>query len=277
MTEQFEKASEAAHFLLNHFGQVPEALVILGSGLGAFADNLENARRIDYREIPHLPVPTVEGHHGKLLVGDCGGVRVGVMQGRFHYYEGYSLEEATFPIRVAKLMGIERLVVTNAAGGLNLSFSPGDLMLIEDHLNLIGANPLRGINDSRFGPRFPDMTFAYDPTYREIAVEEAAKIGLTLQRGIYAALSGPTFETPAEIAMLRAIGASAAGMSTVPEVIVARHMGMRVLGISCISNLAAGTNGQSVNHEEVLETGLRVSGGLAKLLQGVLPRMCAAE
>lgn len=274
MTTLYEKALEAAQFLSLQVDRTPDALVILGSGLGIFADALEGAKHVAYHAVPHFPVSTVEGHRGQFAIGYCGDALVLVMQGRFHYYEGYDLDLVTLPIRVAKLMGIQRMVVTNSAGGLNADFQPGDLMLIEDHINGLGANPLRGHNDSRFGHRFPDMTNAYDPLYRKIAMEESEKMGMRLQSGVYIALSGPCFETPAEIRMFQRLGVDAAGMSTVPEVIVARHMGMRVLGMSCISNLAAGTTGEPLNHEEVLETGLLVSKKFTELLQRTIPRIC---
>ncbi|MBX7222307.1 MAG: purine-nucleoside phosphorylase [Blastocatellia bacterium] len=274
MTLLYDKASEAARFLSAHLNSPLDIFVVLGSGLGAFADTLSDTRTVDYKEIPHFPVSTVEGHHGRLVFGRCGDFSVAVMQGRFHFYEGYSLAEATLPIRVAQLLGVKRLVVTNSAGGLNLGFEPGDLMVIDDHLNLMGDNPLRGPNDERFGPRFPDMTQVYDPEFRRLAHETAEGLGFKLQQGVYAALSGPSFETPAEIRMLGRLGADAAGMSTAPEAIVARHGGMRVLGISCISNLAAGTTGEPLNHEEVLETGQKVSARFISLLQALLPKLC---
>jgi purine-nucleoside phosphorylase len=277
MNALYEKASEAAQFLKSRLPHIPQALVVLGSGLGGFAETLEHPIRLDYREIPHLPTVTVVGHQGRLVGGFCHGAFIGVMQGRFHFYEGYGLDEATFYIRVAKLLGVNRLVLTNSAGGLNPAFAPGDVMLIEDHLNLIGENPLRGLNDERFGPRFPDMTDAYDPTYRRIAHEEAEKLGMTLRTGVYAALLGPSYETPAEIKMLRTLGADAVGMSTAPEVIVARHMNMRVVGFSCIANLAAGATAGPINHTEVLEVGAQIGARFVPLLQRTTARICTAE
>jgi purine-nucleoside phosphorylase len=273
---QYEQAAIAAQFLADRLEAIPAVWVILGSGLGAFADSLESAQRFPYASLPHFPASTVAGHGSELIVGQCQAVTVAVMQGRFHYYEGYQLAQVTFPVRVAKLLGINRLVITNAAGGLNLNFAAGDLMLITDHVNLIGANPLRGIHDDRWGPRFPDLTNAYDPDYRQIALEAAAELGLTLQQGVYAAVAGPTYETPAETRMLQAI-ADAVGMSTVPEVIVARQMGMRVLGLSCITNPAAGITSHPLSHQDVLATGERVSGQLMQLLQRLLPRLCQAD
>ncbi len=277
MTQLYEQAAISAQFLADHLEEIPAVWVILGSGLGTFANSLESAQRFPYASLPHFPTSTVAGHGGELIVGQCQDITVGVMQGRFHYYEGYELAQVTFPIRVAKLLGIDRLVITNAAGGLNLQFAAGDLMLIADQINLMGANPLRGIHDDRFGPRFPDLTHAYDPHYRQIALEAAEQLGLTLQQGVYAAVVGPTYETPAETRMLQAIAADAVGMSTVPEVIVARQMGMRVLGISCITNLAAGITSYPLSHQDVLATGQRVSSQLIALLQQVLPRLCQAD
>jgi purine-nucleoside phosphorylase len=249
---------------------------VLGSGLGAFADDIEDAEAIPYADVPGFARPTVEGHSGRLVLGRVGGVGVAVMQGRFHYYEGYALEEVTFPVRVLALLGVRSLVLTNAAGGLNNSLKQGSLMLISDHLNLIGANPLRGPNDARFGARFPDMTEVYDRAYQETAIAEAHVLGVELRRGVYAALSGPTYETPAEIRMLRALGADAVGMSTVPEAIVARHAGLKILGISCITNLAAGVSERPIEHAEVIETGERVREMFSALLRAIIPKLPAA-
>lgn len=273
MKDTYEKALEAAHFLRAKLPAVPEVLVVLGSGLGAFADTLERPVAVDYRQIPHLPTSTVVGHYGRQVCGYVGDRCVAAMQGRFHFYEGYSLQQATFYLRVARLLGIEKVVLTNAAGGIDPSLAPGDLMLIEDHINLMAANPLQGLNEERFGPRFPDMTDAYDPAYRAIAREEAARLGIPLKVGVYAALLGPSYETPAEIRMIRSFGAHAVGMSTVPETIVARHMGMRVLGISCITNSAAGVLNQPINHDEVLEVGRRAGTHFVSLLKAVIARM----
>jgi len=269
----YERAEHAARFIRSRASEEVRVALVLGSGLGAFADELEAAEAIPYSEIPGFARPTVEGHAGRLVVGRVGGVGVAAMQGRFHFYEGYALEEVTFPVRVLASAGASSLVLTNAAGGLNNSFEQGSLVLISDHLNLMGTNPLLGPNDPRFGPRFPDMTEVYDREYQEAAVAEARAMGIELRRGIYAALTGPSYETPAEIRMLRLLGADAVGMSTVPEAIVARQMGLRVLGISCITNMAAGIIDEPINHEEVIETGQRVRETFAELLRRVIPKL----
>jgi len=269
----YERAEHAARFVRSRVQEDPRVALVLGSGLGAFADAVEGAQSIPYDEIPGFARPTVEGHAGRLVVGRVGGVPAAVMQGRFHYYEGYTLEEVTFPVRVLGLLGAKSLVLTNAAGGLNNSFTQGGLIVISDHLNLMGATPLRGHNDPRFGARFPDMTHVYDQEYQEAAVREAHAMGVELRRGVYAALSGPSYETPAEIRMLRLLGADAVGMSTVPEAIVARQMGLRVLGISCITNMAAGVLDRPINHEEVIETGELVRETFAALLGRVIPKL----
>src|SRR5688572_11630044 len=247
--------------------------LVLGSGLGGFADEFENSVRIPYREIPGFVVSTAQGHSGTLVIGNVEGISVLAMQGRVHYYEGYSLEEVTFPIRTFKLMGIETLILTNAAGAVDVELSQGALMVISDHLNLMGVNPLRGPNDERFGPRFPDMSEVYARDLQEMVGEEAKDLGVTIRRGVYAALTGPSYETPAEIHMLRAFGADAVGMSTVPEAIVARHMGMKVLGISCITNMAAGISEEPINHEEVMEIGNRVRATFTLLLRRIIGRL----
>ncbi|HKG12225.1 MAG TPA: purine-nucleoside phosphorylase [Pyrinomonadaceae bacterium] len=269
----YERAEHAARFIRSRASEEVRVALVLGSGLGAFADEVEGAEAIPYSEIPGFARPTVEGHAGRLVVGRVGGVGVAAMQGRFHFYEGYALEEVTFPVRVLALAGASSLVLTNAAGGLNNSFEQGALVLISDHLNLMGTNPLLGPNDARFGPRFPDMTEVYDREYQEAAVAAAHAMGIELRRGIYAALSGPSYETPAEIRMMRLLGADAVGMSTVPEAIVARQMGLRVLGISCITNMAAGVLDKPINHEEVIETGERVRETFAELLRRVIPKL----
>ncbi len=269
----YERAEHAARFLRTRADTDVRVALVLGSGLGAFADQLEDAEPVPYEEIPGFARPTVEGHAGRLVVGRVGGVGVAVMQGRFHFYEGYTLEEVTFPIRVLGLLGAKSLVLTNAAGGLNNSYEQGALILISDHLNLMGTNPLLGRNDPRFGPRFPDMTEVYDREYQDAAITEAHEMGLELRRGIYAALTGPSYETPAEIRMLRLLGADAVGMSTVPEAIVARQMSLRVLGLSCITNMAAGVLDKPINHEEVIETGERVRETFTELLRRVIPKL----
>ncbi|MEW6734069.1 MAG: purine-nucleoside phosphorylase [Acidobacteriota bacterium] len=273
MLTTYEKASQAAQLLKSLVPYQVETFVILGSGLGAFADSLEDAVSFPYSEVPHLPKSTVEGHAGKLVIGRCHGVPVSVMAGRFHYYEGYSLEDVTFPLRIAGLAGIKNLIITNAAGGLNTDFRPGDLMIIEDHINLLGSNPLRGLNDSRFGPRFPDMTEVYYRPFRELAEQEGNALGLRMWQGIYVAVPGPSYETPAEIRMLRKMGADAVGMSTVPEAIVARHMDMKVLGISCISNLAAGIKDGVLTHQEVLDIGTTISKPFIDLLRRIVTKI----
>lgn len=248
----------------------PRIAIVLGSGLGGFADDFEDAVGIPYDQIPGFPRSTVEGHQGRLIAGKVDSVPVLAMQGRVHYYEGYALEEVTFPVRTFKLLGIKTLVLTNAAGGINVQLTQGALMVISDHLNLMGDNPLRGPNDERFGPRFPDMSAVYSPALQELVVEEAKAIGIEVRRGIYGGLSGPSYETPAEIHLLRNLGADAVGMSTVPEAIVARHMDMEVLGISCITNLAAGISDQPIDHAEVMATGDRVRGTFTQLLRKVV-------
>lgn len=258
---------EAVRAIRSKTPLVPAVGLILGSGLGEIADGLEHAVRIPYRSLPHFPEPTVEGHKGRFVVGELEGIPVIAMQGRYHYYEGYSLQQITFPVRVMKKLGIGRLIVTNAAGGVNTAFHPGDLMLIADHLNLIGASPLIGANDDRLGPRFPDMSAAYDPGLRRLAKEAAQSLGLSIREGVYAATSGPQYETPAEVRMIRTLGADAVGMSTVPEVIAASHAGLPVLGISCITNLACGILDKPLSHEEVIETAEKVKDGFARLIR----------
>jgi purine-nucleoside phosphorylase len=248
------KIKNAADFLKEKFNQKVQIGLILGSGLGILADEIENPVKIPYSEIPDFPVSTVEGHAGQLVFGTLNGVVVAAMQGRFHFYEGYSMEKVTFPVRVMKELGIENLIVTNAAGGVNESFSPGDLMLISDHINNMGTNPLVGPNDSELGPRFPDLSEAYSKGLRTLARDTAKRLNINVQEGVYVGNSGPVYETPAEVRMLRTLGGDAVGMSTVPEVIVARHSGMKVLGISCISNMAAGILDQPLSHDEVIET-----------------------
>ena len=247
--------------------------VILGSGLGGYVEALEDASSISYENIPGFPVSTVPGHAGRWWVGTLHGKRVYMMQGRFHSYEGYDQQTVTLPIRVMSKLGVKTLVVTNASGGVNTSFEPGDLMLIEDFINLSGKNPLTGPNLDEFGPRFPDMCHAYDVELKQLTVNVAKELGIKLQQGVYCWMNGPTFESPAEIRMARVLGADAVGMSTVPETIVARHCGMSVLGLSCITNMAAGLLDQPLNHEEVMETGNRVKDTFRALIDGVIKAM----
>lgn len=273
MSDQFTLADNAAKLILSRTNLRPKIGLILGSGLGAFADSLTDATRVPYADVPSFPQSTAIGHAGRLVIGNAGSVPVAAMQGRVHLYEGYSAQQVAFPIRVFGRMGIKSLILTNAAGGINLGFSQGALVLIRDHINLQGTNPLVGPNDDRFGVRFPDMTHAYSRAYREIAREEAAKLSIMLHEGIYAALLGPSYETPAEIEHLRRIGADLVGMSTAAEVIAARHMGLEVLAISCVTNMAAGILDQPLSHAEVMETGERVKSTFEALLRAVLPRI----
>jgi purine-nucleoside phosphorylase len=272
---EFSRAERAAKTILSKTKLCPTMALVLGSGLGAFADELTDATRIPYEKIPGFPRSTAIGHAGRLVIGRVGKVVVAAMQGRVHLYEGYSAQEVTFPMRVFGRMGIRTAILTNAAGGINLDFHEGALVSIRDHINLQGANPLIGPNDDRFGLRFPDMTQAYWKPFREIALLEAKRLGIEVHEGVYAALAGPSYETPAEIRFLRAIGADLVGMSTVPEVIAARHMGMRVLGISCVTNMAAGVMDKPLVHTEVLETGERVKSQFIGLLRAVIPRIAA--
>jgi purine-nucleoside phosphorylase len=269
----YERAQEAARMIRTRSDTKVSVAIVLGSGLGAFADDLTEATAIPYAEIPGFARSTVQGHAGRLIIGKAGEVTVAVMQGRFHFYEGYSLPEVTFPIRVLKLLGVQTVLLTNAAGTLNTEFTPGSLMVISDHLNLLGDNPLRGENDERFGPRFPDLTSVYAGRLQDIAIAEGKALGVEVRRGIYAALSGPSYETPAEIHMLRSLGADAVGMSTVPEAIVARHMGMGVLGISCITNLAAGVSDEPIDHSHVIAVGARVRKSFTELLRRVVNKL----
>jgi purine-nucleoside phosphorylase len=271
--DAFTRADSAATFILSKTKLRPEIGLVLGSGLGSFADDLTEAIRIPYAEIPSFPRSTAIGHAGQLVIGKSGEIPVAVMQGRSHLYEGYSAAEAAFPTRVLGRMGIRALVLTNAAGGINVDYGQGALVVLRDHINLQGQNPLTGANDERFGPRFPDMSYTYSKRYREIALEEAKKLSIAPHEGVYAALAGPSYETPAEIGYLRTIGADLVGMSTVPEAIAARHMGINVLAISCVTNMAAGILDQPLNHEEVLEVGKRVMGHFIALLRAVLPRI----
>lgn len=250
-----------------------EIAVVLGSGLGALADMMKDTVVLPYAEIPHFPQPTVLGHSGKLISGLVGGKRVYAFSGRFHYYEGHDPQTVILPMRVLQQLGCQTVILTNAAGGVNMDFHAGELMLITDHINLTGYNPLRGANDERWGARFPDMTYTYDPALRDLALCVANELGITLQQGVYCGLCGPSFETPAEIRMLRLLGADAVGMSTVPEAIAARQMGMRLLAISCITNMAAGVLPQPLSHEEVFATGKQAEKHFSALVEGIIRRI----
>jgi purine-nucleoside phosphorylase len=269
-TGLYERAEHATRVIRSRISVEPRIALVLGSGLGGFADDFEEAVGIPYEDIPGFVRSTAQGHAGRLVIGKIDSVPVLAMQGRVHYYEGYSLEEVTFAVRTFGVLGVKTLVLTNAAGGINVQLTQGALMVISDHLNLMGVNPLRGPNDERFGPRFPDMSAVYSAELQELVVDEARAIGVEVRRGIYGALSGPSYETPAEIHLLRNLGADAVGMSTVPEAIVARHMGLEVLGISCITNMAAGISDEPINHEEVMATGDRVRETFAELLRRVI-------
>ncbi len=282
----YEKAAEAASFISSKYSGEISTAIVLGSGLGAFADELVNAVKVPYEQIPGFARSTVEGHAGQLVLGEIDGVAVAVQQGRFHYYEGYDMDQVMLPVRTFGLLGVKNLILTNAAGSLNSDMTPGSLMLITDHLNCMGVNPLRGPNDERFGPRFPDMSEVYDREFRAIALDEATAISHErfekgrdetlidfMNAGVYCALSGPTYETPAEIRLYRQLGADAVGMSTVPEAIAARHQKMRVLGISCITNLAAGMSDEPINHEEVMETGAKVAEVFTELLRRIISKI----
>ena len=282
----YENTVETAEFIKSKYEKSIETAVVLGSGLGAFADEVGNAVKIPYEEIPHFARSTVEGHAGQLVLGEIDGISIAVQQGRFHYYEGYEMEQVIFPMRAFGVLGIKNVILTNAAGSTSMEMTPGSLMLISDHLNCMSVNPLRGKNDERFGPRFPDMTEVYDRELQRIAAEEAAglakerfengideKLVEFLHRGVYCALSGPTYETPAEVHLYRLLGANAVGMSTVPEAIAARHQGMKVLGISCITNFAAGMKDEPINHKEVMETGAKVAEVFKELLRRMIQRI----
>lgn len=267
---------QARDFIERRTSLRPTIAVVLGSGLGAFADELSERVDIPYGEIPGWPGSTAIGHAGKLVIGKLGKLVVAVMAGRAHLYEGYTQQQATYGVRVLHLLGVDSIVFTNAAGGINLSLERGGLVLISDHINLQGSNALVGPNHDALGPRFPDMSEAYSAEFRKRARAVAAELGISVSEGVYAAMLGPSYETPAEIRFLRVIGADVVGMSTVPEVIVANHMGMKALGISCVTNMAAGVLPQKINHEEVLETGAMVRGTLVGFLKALLPRLAAA-
>lgn len=269
----YTKAKEAANFLLDKTKERPVVAVVLGSGLGAFADGLEKQTSIPFEEIPHFHKPTVAGHGGKLVFARINNVSVLVQQGRVHYFEGHTMESVAHPSRTLGLFGIKTVILTNASGGLQPDMEPGDLMVLRDHVNLMGANPLIGPNLDQFGPRFPDMTEAYDKSIRQTIKQSFLDCGIPHREGVYVGLSGPTYETPAEITHLQRIGGDAVGMSTVPETIVLRHMGIRVGAISCITNKAAGLSGQPLNHAEVTETGKRIEHTFSKLLKTLLPNL----
>ncbi|MEO7970893.1 MAG: purine-nucleoside phosphorylase [bacterium] len=272
-TDLYSRAEQAAKAIRARASVSSRVALVLGSGLGGFADDFADSTAIPYQDIPGFVSSTAQGHAGRLVIGKVEQKNVVAMQGRVHFYEGYSLEQVTFPIRTFKLLGIDTLILTNASGGVNVQLSQGALMVISDHLNLMGVNPLRGPSDERFGPRFPDMTEVYSRELQELAIEEARELDVSLRRGIYAGLAGPSYETPAEIHMLRSFGADAVGMSTVPEAIVARQMGINVLGISCITNMAAGISEQPINHAEVMETGERVRATFAQLLRRIIAKL----
>ena len=267
------KIKESKEYILNLIEEKPDVGLILGSGLGGLADKIENPVKIKFSDIPNFPVSTVEGHAGQLVVGKLGGQNVIAMQGRFHFYEGYPLEDVTFPVRVMTRLGIENLIVTNAAGGSNKDFEPGDLMIIKDHINFTGQNPLHGKNFDELGPRFLDMSYAYNKDLIKLAEEDASELMIQLHEGGYMWLTGPTYETPAEVRLASILGADAVGMSTVPEVIVANHEGVKVLGISCITNMAAGILDQPLNHDEVVATSLLVRDNFQNLILKVLTKI----
>jgi len=267
------KIDQAANYIEGEINIEPEVALILGSGLGVLAEEIANRKIIKYEDIPNFPVSTVEGHAGQFVVGTLEGKRVMAMQGRFHYYEGYEMQEIALPIRVMYKLGIENLIVTNAAGGINRNFEPGNFMIIQDHINLMGDNPLKGDNIDEFGPRFPDMSEIYNEELRELAEKVAVKNKINTVKGVYVGLEGPSYETPAEIRYLRGIGADAVGMSTVPETITANHMGMNILGISCITNMAAGVLPKPLDHKEVIEIADKVKPKFSTLIKSILKEM----
>jgi purine-nucleoside phosphorylase len=271
MVDLFQQAEEAAQFISAKSSLRPAIAIVLGSGLGDFVDEAADAVRISYADVPHFLRSTAVGHAGRLVLGKIGACPVIIMQGRIHLYEGYPAQQVGFPMRVFARLGVRAAILTNAAGGINLDYEQGRLVVIKDHINLQGQNPLVGPEDERFGPRFIDMTEAYSRSYRKIALEAARKVGIDVGEGVYAGLLGPSYETPAEIRFLRAIGADLVGMSTVPEVIVCRQMGIKILAVSCVTNMAAGILNQPLNHEEVLATARRVAAQLKALLREVIP------
>jgi purine-nucleoside phosphorylase len=269
----YAQVEEAAAAVRSRCGGLPETAIVLGSGLGDFADTLIDAVATSYADLPHWPASNVIGHAGRLVVGNVGGKRIAALSGRAHFYEGHDLSTVVFGTRVMGRLGVKRIILTNAAGGINTGFAQGALMIIDDHINLLGTNPLVGANDERFGPRFPDMSEVYSARLRRIADDAAKARGVPVSHGIYVAVHGPSYETPAEIRFFRTIGADAVGMSTVPEAIAARHMGLEVLGISCITNMAAGVLPQPLNHDEVMETARLVRGSFISLLEGIIERV----
>jgi purine-nucleoside phosphorylase len=273
MNHGYEALRESADWVRARVPEIPTVAVVLGSGLSAFSDRLEHAVGFEYAAIPHWPRTSAIGHPGKLVLGTIGGHLIAALAGRAHYYEGHDLCAVVFGVRVLRLLGAKVLILTNAAGGVNTAFERGGLMVIDDHINLLGSNPLMGPNDDRLGPRFPDMTEVYSRRLRDIADAAAAAAGVRLEHGVYAGLHGPSYETPAEIRFLRTIGADAVGMSTVPEAIAARHMDMEVLGLSCITNMAAGVLPEPLSHDEVLETTRRVAAQFARVLEEIIARL----
>lgn len=270
MEQVLQKIKESARFIEEKISSKPTIGLILGSGLGELADQIEDPIKIPYEQIPHFPVSTVEGHAGQLVIGQLEGKYVVAMQGRFHYYEGYSMQEVTFPVRVMKTLGIDLIIITNACGGMNKAFKPGDLLIITDHINMTGQNPLIGPNIDELGPRFPDMSHAYTPEYISFVEQIGEKLGISLQKGVYVGVSGPTYMSGAELVMLRKIGGDVIGMSTVPEVIVARHAGMKIIGISCITDMAIGEEIQGITHDEVVAVANETKPKFIKLLKEVV-------
>ncbi|MBT3583541.1 MAG: purine-nucleoside phosphorylase [Halobacteriovoraceae bacterium] len=269
----YEKLGTAAKFIQSRKKVTPRVGLVLGSGLGAFVDRVEDATIIPYDEIPHFHQTSVEGHEGRLILGKISGVDIAILQGRLHVYEGYAMEDIVFPVRTLATLGVDTLFLTNASGGVNESYQPGDIVLINDHINLMGQNPLIGPNINELGPRFPDMTRAYNEDLRRIVKDCAEEMDYNLQTGVYAGLLGPTYETPAEIRMMRAIGADMVGMSTVPESIAANHLGLKVCGLSCITNMAAGITGEKLDHSEVKEQALKVMETFSNLLQSAIAKI----
>jgi purine-nucleoside phosphorylase len=272
-SDMYGRVEAAAAAIRSQCTTLPQTAVVLGSGLGDFADTLPNAVRMAYAELPHWPSSNVVGHTGQLVIGSVAGRQIAALAGRAHFYEGHDLSTVVFATRVMGRLGVREIILTNAAGGINTAFASGALMVIDDHINLLGSNPLLGFNDERFGSRFPDMSEVYSRRLRTIANAAARARGIPVSHGVYVAVHGPSYETPAEIRFLRTIGADAVGMSTVPEALAARHMGIDVLGLSCITNMAAGVLPQPLNHEEVLETARRVRGTFIALLEGIIERL----